>query len=88
MSDAQILNVALTAITTMVVVLIGILINNTRLNDVKDLLGAEIKSAREVLDARLAGEIGSIRAEIEKNHSEMLHRFGDLEEGGLGMNRG
>jgi hypothetical protein len=81
--EAQILNVALTTIPTMVVVLIGILINNVRLNDVKDLLRAEIKATREVLEA-----------EMEKNHSEMLHRFGDLDtrltriEGGLGMNRG
>jgi vacuolar-type H+-ATPase subunit I/STV1 len=96
-SDAQILNVALTTIPTMVVVLIGILINNarlndtnarlsdmnTRLNDVKEMLRSEIASTREVLEA-----------EMEKNHSEMLHRFGDLDirltriEGGLGMSRG
>lgn len=90
MSDAQILNVALTTIPTMVVVLIGILINNARLNDVnarlndvKEMLRSEIASTREVLEA-----------EMEKNHSEMLHRFGDLDtrltriEGGLGMSRG
>jgi hypothetical protein len=33
MSEAQILNLALTTIPTMTVVLIGILINNARLND-------------------------------------------------------
>ena len=47
------------------------------------MLRSEIKSVRDVLDAH-----------IEKNHSEMLHRFGDLDtrltriEGALGMNRG
>ncbi len=91
------LNLALSTIPTMTVVLIGILINNARLNDVnarlgdlagrqngvKEMLRSEIKSVRDVLDAH-----------IEKNHSEMLHRFGDLDtrltriEGGLGMNRG
>lgn len=97
MSEAQVLNLALSTIPTMTVVLIGILINNARLNDVnarlgdlagrqngvKEMLRSEIKSVRDVLDAH-----------IEKNHSEMLHRFGDLDtrltriEGGLGMNRG
>ena len=97
MSEAQILNVALTTIPTMTVVLIGILISNARLNDVnarigdlagrqndvKEMLRSEMKSVRDVLDAH-----------IEKNHSEMLHRFADLDtrltriEGGLGMNRG
>jgi hypothetical protein len=90
MSGAQILNVALTTIPTMTVVLIGILINNARLNglgsrliEVKEMLRSEIKSTREVLEAH-----------IEKNQSEMLHRFGDLDnrltriENALGMNRG
>ena len=67
----------------MTVVLIGILLNNARLSDVKELLRSEIRSVRDVLDAH-----------IEKNQSEMLHRFADLGrrltriEGGLGMNRG
>jgi hypothetical protein len=82
MSEAQLLNVALTTIPTMTVVLIGILLNNARLSDVKELLRSEIRSVRDVLDAH-----------IEKNQSEMLHRFADLDtrltriEGGLGMNR-
>jgi hypothetical protein len=83
MSAAQLINVALTTIPTMTVVLIGILLNNARLSDVKELLRSEIRSVRDVLDAH-----------IEKNQSEMLHRFADLDtrltriEGGLGMNRG
>jgi hypothetical protein len=68
----QLLTVALTTVPTMIVILIGILINNARLTDVKE----------------------ALRAEMEKNHSEMLHRVGDLDsrltriENGLGMNRG
>ena len=45
MSEAQVLNLALSTIPTMTVVLIGILINNARLNDVNarigDLAGAK-----------------------------------------------
>jgi hypothetical protein len=54
-----------------------------RQDDVKEMSRSEIRSVREVLDAH-----------IENNHSEMLHRFADLDtcltriEGGLGMNRG
>jgi hypothetical protein len=72
MTETQLLTVALTTVPTMIVILIGILINNARLNDVKEVL----------------------RAEMDKNQSEMLHRFGDLDsrltriENGLGMNRG
>ena len=79
MSEAQVLNLALATLPTMVVVLIGIFVNNARLNDVKDALRAEIKV---------------VEANMDKNHSEMLHRFGDLDtrltriESGLGMNRG
>jgi hypothetical protein len=60
----------------MVVVLTGVLINNARLNDVRDLLRVEMKL---------------VESGIERNHSEMLHRFGDLDtrlsriENALGM---
>jgi hypothetical protein len=70
MTETQLLTVALTTVPTMI--LIGILINNARLTDVKE----------------------ALRAEMDKNHSEILHRVGDLDtrltriENGLGMNRG
>ena len=57
MTDAQIATVVLSTIPTFVLVLVGLLLNNNRLNDVRDLL----------------------RAEMSKNHSEMLHRFADLD---------
>ena len=44
-------------------------------------------------NARLNDVKEALRAEMEKNHSEMLHRFSDLDtrltkiEGRLGMNR-
>jgi len=74
----------------MIVVLIGIFINNVRLTDVTENLRAEIRA--------VGTRVGSLRevlqAEMEKNHSEMLHRFDALDtrlttiESGLGMNRG
>jgi hypothetical protein len=72
MTETQLITVALTTVPTMIVILIGILINNARLTDVKE----------------------ALRAEMDKNQSEMLHRVGDLDtrltriENGLGMNRG
>ena len=54
MSETQLLSVTLTTVPTMIVVLIGILLNNSRLNDVKEVL----------------------RAEMDKNQSEMLHLRG------------
>jgi hypothetical protein len=90
MSDAQILALALTVIPMVIVVLVGILVNNARLNDTnmrvddaKELVRADVRGVREVLEAKM-----------EKNHSEMLHRFAHLDnrltrvENGLGMNRG
>jgi len=68
--ETHLLTVALTTVPTMIFILIGILINNPRLSDVKE----------------------TLRADMDKNHSEMLHRFGDLDgrliriENGLGMN--
>jgi len=79
MCETQFLTVALTTVPTMIVILIGILINNARLTDVKETLRAEVRV---------------VEANIEENHSEMLHCVGDLDtrltriENGLGMNRG
>jgi hypothetical protein len=83
MSEAQVLNLALTVIPMMTIVLVGILVNNVRISDLRDSVKSEISNLRDVL-----------RAEMDKNHSEMLHGFADLDtrmtriENNLGMNRG
>ena len=64
MSDTQLLTIALAAVPNMLTVLVGILINNARLTDLRvhvdsrfdemrDLWRAELHRVEEVLDARL-----------------------------------
>jgi hypothetical protein len=64
MSDTQLLTIALAAVPTMLAVLVGILVNNARLTDLRahvdtrfdemrDLWRAELHRFEEVLDARL-----------------------------------
>ena len=90
MNETRILGLALTVIPMMTIVLVGILINNSRLTDVKDLLKSEVGGVR----SELAGAREVLESRMDKNHSEMLHRFADLDtrmtriENGLGMNRG
>ena len=44
MTEVQMFTIALSTVPTMVVVLVGILISNVRLGDVRDLLRAEMKT--------------------------------------------
>jgi hypothetical protein len=64
MSDTQLLTIALAAMPTMLTVLVGILINNSRLTDLRvhvdsrfdemrDLWRSELHRVEEVIDARL-----------------------------------
>lgn len=64
MSDSQLLTIALAAAPTMLTVLVGILINNARLSDLRshmdsrfddmrDTWRSELHRVEEVLDARL-----------------------------------
>jgi hypothetical protein len=64
MSDTQLLTIALAAMPTMLTVLVGVLINNSRLTDlrahvdfrfdeIRDLWRSELHRVEEVLDARL-----------------------------------
>ena len=64
MTDTQILTVALASLPTMLAVLLGILVNNSRLTDLrahvdvrfdemKDMWRSELHRVEEVLDARL-----------------------------------
>ncbi|MCX6626020.1 MAG: hypothetical protein NTW28_00120 [Candidatus Solibacter sp.] len=65
MLDMQLyLVLAIGPVSTLVIVMFGVFLNNQRLNDVRDLLRAEMK----VLESHM-----------QLNHSEMLQRFGDLD---------
>ena len=68
MKDIQILTLALTVAVTFIGVMTGVLINNNRLNDVKELLRAEIHA-----------ESATTRAMMEKNHSELLTKLIEMD---------
>jgi hypothetical protein len=80
---------ALTFVPMIIAVLIGILMNNACLGDVRDLLRAEIKGTRDMMDAKF----DAVEAKMERNHSEMSRRFAELDtrigriESSLGMQR-
>lgn len=62
-------------LSTLVIVLFGVFLNNQRLNDVKDLVNNRLNDVRDMLRA----EIKVLESQIQANHSEMLSRFGDLD---------
>ena len=68
MNDIQIFTIGLAIATSFLAVFTGVFLNNNRLNDVKELLGAKI-------DASQAG----LRVLIEKNHSETLLKLTEME---------
>jgi hypothetical protein len=54
MTDAQVLTVVLATVPTFVVVILGLFLNNSRLNDLKDLLRAEMAKNQAELLLKLA----------------------------------
>ena len=75
MTNVQILTIVIALGTSFLAVLTGVLLNNTRLNDVKELLRAEIRAAH----AEMRADFGDLRILLEKNHSETLARFAELD---------
>jgi len=75
MTNIQILTIVIALGTSFLAVLTGVLLNNTRLNDVKELLRAEIRAAH----AEMRADFGDLRILLEKNHSETLARFAELD---------
>jgi hypothetical protein len=72
----QVLTLTVANLPTFTLLLLGILYNNARLNDLRDLLRAEMKF-----------EIRELGATIEKNHNDLLriladhdHRISRLED--------
>ena len=68
MTDAQLVTVAVGLSISFLTVFLGVLINNSRLNDVKELLRAEIR-AQAVERRELAG----------RHHSKMMAKFVELD---------
>ena len=72
--------------TSFLAVLTGVLLNNTRLNDVKEVLVAksaagdtELRLQIERNRAELNAGVADLRVLIEKNHSEMLLKLVDVD---------
>ena len=80
MTDVQILTIALAAVPTMLTVLVGILINNSRLND----LNSRISDLRGEMGSRF-GDVGSRFDRVDQRFDEMrdlwraeLHRVEEV----------
>jgi len=79
----QVLTLTIANLPTFTLVLLGILYNHARLNDLRDLLRAEMKL--EVSGVR--GEVRDLRPTMEKIHNDVLriladhdHRISRLED--------
>ena len=75
MTDLRILTLSLTLAVTFIGVLTGVLINNNRLNDVKELLRAEIHAA----SATSRADNAELKVLIERQHSEMMMKLIEME---------
>ena len=80
------LTVIFTVSLSFLAVFIGVLLNNARLGDLRDSMRAEMKASHAETRQQLAEQIadlklllGELRVLIEKNHSETLVRFADIE---------
>jgi len=79
MNDQQILTIALASAPTMLTVLIGILVNNARLSDIKNDISARMGD----LNARLGetnARIGETNARIAELRTHMDVRFDETKE--------
>jgi hypothetical protein len=75
MTDIQILTLALTVVVPFFGVVLGVLINNSRLDDLKELMRAEIRAE----SADLRKEIGDLRSLMERHHSEVMSKLIDMD---------
>jgi len=75
LSDAQLLTIALATVPTLLVVAIGIFLNNHRLNDVKEVLRAEVKAG----DATILSQMATYQVDIISKIVELDNRITRLE---------
>jgi hypothetical protein len=70
--DTQVLNAILASIPTMLVVLIGILLNNSRLSDLKSDMNARFGD----VNAR----IGDLRSQMDARFNDVDRRFDEMKD--------
>ena len=75
MTDAQVIGIVATVSIAFIAVLTGVLLNNGRLNDIKELLRGEIKACEAVTRA----DISELRLVIEKNHRELILKLTEMD---------
>ena len=83
MSDTQILTIALASVPTVIAVLVGILINNSRLSDTNSRLSdlhARISELRSHMDTRFDESRETWRAELRRVEEVIDARLKHLEE--------
>jgi hypothetical protein len=79
MTDAQILTIALAALPTMITVLIGILINNSRIGDLNGRIGdlngriGELKTSND-------GRFGELRSYMDLRFNDVDRRLDEMKD--------
>jgi hypothetical protein len=79
MNESQILTIALASVPTMLTVLIGILINNSRLSDIDRRLIARIDDLRSHMDARFDDMRTTWQSELRRVEEVLDARLKHLE---------
>jgi len=81
MSDTQLFSIALAALPTMLIVLVGILINNSRLGDMNSRLG-DMNSRLGDMNSRLndmGTRIDDLRAHMDSRFADVDRRFDNVD---------
>jgi len=79
MTDAQILTIALASVPTMITVLIGILINASRLSDLRSSVEARFVELRAYIDLRF-NEVDRQFKEVDRHFDDVDRRLEDMKE--------
>jgi hypothetical protein len=79
MNESQILTIALASVPTMLTVLIGILINNSRLSDIDRRLNARIDDLRAHMDARFDDMRATWQSELRRVEEVLDARLKHIE---------
>ena len=80
MSDTQFyISVAVMPTVTIIIVLIGVLLNNTNMNARLNDMNGRFDDLRSEMNARIGELLDTLRAEMSKNHSEMMAKFAELD---------